>query len=445
MKNYKEMKTLYRHISTRHSSIRHGLMMLWLLLAALLTACADGSYSEEDEEPKPDNGPAVLCIYIYAPGQAVPTRANEGQVDADPEAENAINTLQIWVFTHTTSKLVTYYKKSSFMQSAENGLYTLELPIDEAYASTPVGEREHVDVYVLANVATGNCGMAFDETTPQATLESAVLSGKYFGLSETPVTEVPVDGLPMSGVLRDQPVTNEKPILTLGTSSEEMAYVKLARAVSKVRFVFSCSEDFDGLKIVSIKFDEGKIPNEEYLFLSDPNNPYDYDQNRTNIKTSEGYNAAEISLSLPVFESVICADPAYYAWDRFVNDADKGWTPQKRAEEYEALINEGVTTTYEGEEHPRLTERRVYLRESDKRLSGTITYQFKEKDADDWDDKTVPFSMVTSSDEDTTPYFSRNHTWIVYSYLAWAKMNIVAVHINDWEKAVEGEHTLYNW
>ena len=129
-------------------------------------------------------------------------------------------------------------------------------------------------------------------------------------------------------------------------------------------------------------------------------------------------------------------------------------TSQALAEAYEALINEGLSSNVEatlsdddppividpGHELPRLSERRVYLRESDKQLSGTITYQVKEKGATNYgSEQTATFVMDANGD------FSRNHTWIVYSYLAWAKMNIVAIFINKWEKAEPADYTLYNW
>ena len=241
-----------------------------LISHLLLTSCSGSSDSADDVLTSPD-GPSVLNIYVYAPGQAVPTRGNLGEVDAD-EAEDAINTLQIWVFTHDDDpekdgKLVTYFKTTAFMASSEDGA-KFELPIpDDFVGASP---RPNVDVYVLANVASLNCGQSFDETTERDVLKDAVLqytdaTHDYFGLN-VPVTEVPFEGLPMSGVLREQTVSNSKPVLTLGTS-DNMATVKLARAVSKARFVFSCSTDFDGLKITSVTFDANMIPTEEYLFV----------------------------------------------------------------------------------------------------------------------------------------------------------------------------------
>ena len=433
-------------------------MMLWLLLAVLLTACSGSSDSLEEPETLPE-GQSVLNIYVFAPGQAVPTRANEGEVAVNPDAENAINLLQIWVFTHEDIPgLVTYFETTTFMATSDEETKKFELPIPDDFANN--ASRPNVDVYVLANVSSLNCGLSFDENTSRDELENALLRGNYFGLSDTPATEVPFEGLPMSGVLRNQPVTGERPILTLGPSSSELAKVKLARAVSRVRFVFSCSNDFDGLKINSVTLDNGVIPDEEYLFLTDANNPYGYLDNDYNIKGT-AYNVVDETHPAPslfsISETAICADPAYYAWDRLVNDMtiqNPSVTSQALAEAYEALINEGLSSNVEatlsdddppividpGHELPRLSERRVYLRESDKQLSGTITYQVKEKGATNYgSEQTAIFVMDANGD------FSRNHTWIVYSYLAWAKMNIVAIFINKWEKAEPADYTLYNW
>lgn len=417
--------------------INNRYKMLILLLALLLVACSGGSDSGTEVPTPPTDGSSVLNIYVYAPGQAVPTRGNTGQVDADPTAEDAIHTLQIWVYTHEeTPTLVTYFKTNAFQQTpTENDTYKFELPIDEIFASTAAGDRPKVDVYVLANVTSNNCGLDFDENTPKATLEDAVLAEGYFGVAN-PVTEVPFDGLPMSGVLREQTVSNSKPVLTLGTSSTEMAKVKLARAVSKARFIFSCSTDFDGLKIRRVTFDANMIPTQEYLFLDQD---YTVDGNYTKIGSV--YNTDVTSSLFSIDETAICADPAHYAWDRLRNDKT-----DCTAQDYEDLIADGLTI-HEGESAPRLTERRLYLRESDKQLSGTIYYKVKEKGAAAYgDEQFITFKMV--GPEDPTqwqPYFSRNHTWIIYAYLAWAKMRIVDVHFKDWVTTQPSEHSLYNW
>ena len=452
-----EMRRMIYIVNKVKGTTRKGGAVSLLMLLSFLSiffSCSGGSDSMT--EVIPPDGPSVLTVYVYAPGQAVPTRGNTGQVDADPTAEDAIHTLQIWVYTtEETPTLVTYFKTNAFQQTpTENDTYKFELPIDDTFASS--NNRPPVDVYVLANVTSNNCGLNFDEHTTKATLEAAMLEGNYFGVT-TPVTAVPFEGLPMSGKLTNQTVSGNKPVLTLGTSTE-MAKVKLARAVSKARFIFSCSTDFDGLKITRVTFDANMIPTQENLFLDSP-----YDPDNNYYKIGNAYNDAVTSSLFSIDETAICADPAHYAWDRLQNDEkskDPDITPQELAEKYEALINEGlssnvpatladdqVTVIDPGHENPRLTERRLYLRESDKQLSGTIYYKVKEKGAAAYgDEQSITFKMVGPADPTQwQPYFSRNHTWIIYAYLAWAKMRIVDVHFKDWVTTEPSEHSLYNW
>lgn len=446
----------------RHSYISSFTFLIsfvsFIAYLALFASCSGTDEASGSGTPADD--PATLDIYVYAPGQAIPTRGNTGIVAADPTEEKAIHYLQIWVYIHHPGEsddgdFVTYLATSvspTFYTSDEADVHKFQLPVDVNL------KDKRVDVYVLANVKNGDYGLTLTEDTTRDYLENAVLGSDYFGLT-TPVVSVPEGGLPMSGVLRDQPIYGSTPSFRIGTSSE-MAKVKLARAVSRIRFVFSCANDFDGLKINSVKLDNGMIPDEEYLFLTDEKNPYGYTDNNYNIKGT-AYNVVDNEHPAPslfsLAETAICEDPAHYAWDRLVNDErakNPDITDQALATAYEALINEGlssnVAATYSsdvppvlidpGHENPRLTEQRVYLRESDKRLTGKIYYQVKDKGAADYgDEKEASFSMNAAGD------FSRNHTWIVYAYLSWAKMNIVAVHINKWVKTDPANYTVYNW
>ena len=77
----------------------------------------------------------------------------------------------------------------------------------------------------------------------------------------------------------------------------------------------------------------------------------------------------------------------------------------------------------------------VYLPESDKRLSGTITF---------WLGSTGPleadFSMATGN-------FHRNQTWVVYAYyIGSSKLVVNSVSVVDWEVIDDlTEHEIPNW
>ena len=221
----------------------------------------------------------------------------------------------------------------------------------------------------------------------------------------TPQSEIPTDGLPMSGVLKNQPVEGMAPIVSVGTN------VKVARAVSKVRFVFCNSTDAveQKLTIQSITFADEMIPKEEYLFL---NAPY----TGRNFKVGSEYETAAPLVNTPTMVASY-SSPTEYAY--------RGQT----GEEYEALINDGI-------EKNRLTEvGKFYLRESDKKITGTITYTVGSSTTE----LSAPFTMSEAGD------FSRNHTWIVYGFFAGKdNLKVFSVDVNDWTES-SGDHEVYNW
>jgi hypothetical protein len=76
----------------------------------------------------------------------------------------------------------------------------------------------------------------------------------------------------------------------------------------------------------------------------------------------------------------------------------------------------------------------IYLRESDKQLTGTITYTI-----DGGTDKTVDFAMQQAGD------FSRNHTWIVYAYYAGSgNLQVQSLYVKNWSTK-EMNYEFFNW
>ena len=407
------MMHTYRHIINRHSNSHFACLLLSLLLLCL-TAC---SSSDEIENGKAM--PTQLYVYVYKPYTAVPTRAYTGDVNA-VNPEDVIYQLQIWVYTHDTGNLISYF--SSAESSALNtgdGYEVYQLTVDDDYAQTEAASREYVDVYVLANVSEANCNLTLDQTTTKSQLEAAVLKHATqdpFGLT-TPVTAVPENlGLPMSGVLRNVPVAGTAPVLRLDNGNDGIATVSLVRAVSKLRFAFANQTNNESLVINSIMLNADMIPEEEYLFMADG---APYDKTTCHIKAESGYNTTTPELLAAAINDIpIIADPAIYAWSY-----DDTQTPQA----YETLIDDAVAAG-------NLTQQLYYLRESDKQLQGTIKYQI----GDDGEEQTATFRMVDENG------FSRNHFWTVYAYQAQAKLQLVVAKVSPWRQT---EHTydFYNW
>ena len=424
------MSYMLGHIFTRNSgpsprSPRGGERKpLWLLLLLLLCLAACSSSDEEQttetHSVEQDKTRTQLYIYVHAPQTAVPTRAYTG--DVDPIGNEAkVYSLQIWVFTHDTKKLIGYFSPTETSElNKPEGSAIYQLTIDEVYAQTAEASREHVDVYVLANVKEDNCHLTLYPTTTPGELEAALIAHQGtqdpFGLTAL-VTTVPEGvGLPMSGVLRNQPVTGIAPVLQLG-NGDQMATVSLMRIVSKLRFAFANQTGCEPLVINSIKLNATMIPEEQYLFMAD--NP-PYDRKTCHIKGSEDsdYNTATSELlAAPINDVPVIAQPVIYAWGN-----DETLTPQ----EYESMLDDAATAG-------NLTQRMYYLRESDKQLQGEIKYQIG-----DGEEQTATFKMVDEGG------FSRNHIWTVYAYQAQARLHVVVVNFAPWN-ITEKNYEFYNW
>ena len=366
--------------------------LIYILVMMMgLTAC---SSSDTTEEPQPgQQKPTMLTIYVYSPEHPVLTRADVGPVNPLPE-ESKVTLLQIWVYD-TNGNKVGYLRteETATLNGSEGAVY--QIPVSDDFAKN----KPNVDVYVLANVHSSNYGItpSLEETTTRADLlANAKITTYYFGFA--PLRKfVPEEGLPMAGELKNQPVFGDAPVLRIGTT-EQIATVSLTRAVSKLRFVFANTSGSPTLGITGIKLNVGMIPNEEYLFPQAQGLTYN--------------SSAEPLLENPIESVIVKHNPAEYVYN--------GQT----AQEYEDLLNgAGLTQTST-----------FYLRESDKQLEGTISYQI-----DGANQPPVAFKMNAAGD------FSRNHSWIVYAYYeGLSGMQVVTVDVTPWVER-NGNHTVYNW
>lgn len=355
---------------------------------AFLTAC--NSSDGEDQQK-----PTMLTIYVFSPEQPIITRGEVGPVNAY-EAENKVNSLQLWIFD-TSGNKVGYLSttETATLNAGQGAIY--HIPVSDEFAQN----KPNVDVYVLANATATNCGISttLDEnTTREALIEQAKITSDHFGLTSASLTTaVPADGLPMAGILKNQPVIGDAPVLRIGNETN-IATVPLTRAVSKMRFFFANVATAPKLTITGIMLNGSLIPNEEYLF--------------TQSKTLT-YNENSASILASPIEVVKTENPALYIY--------KGQT----AQEYENLMV-GAEFSMAGP---------YYLRESVKILTGTITYTVDGKS----ESMSTTFKMKEQGD------FLRNHSWIVYAYYeGLSGMQVVTVDVTDWV-AKSYNYEVYNW
>jgi hypothetical protein len=366
------------------------------ILLLLLTACSSSGDDEGEQLPEAPK-PTMLTIYLYSPDRPIITRADVGPINAS-EAENKVNSVQLWIFDTSGNKVG--YLSTTETASLNNGQGTVyQIPVSDEFAQN----KPNVDVYVLANVTADNCGITAtlnENTTREALIEQAKITVAHYGVKAGSLTtSVPNDGLPMAGVLLDQPIIGDAPVLRIGTTSN-IATVPLTRAVSKLRFFFANTnvENAPALTITGITLKGSLIPNEEYLFSH--NQLLTYDINSEAILTD----------AITVQKK---ANPDQYAYN--------GQT----AQEYENLMV-GAELSQAGP---------YYLRESGKLVEGTITYTIEGIS----DTQYATFKMKELGD------FLRNHSWIVYAYYeGLSGLQVVTVDVTPWVNKNDN-HEVYNW
>ena len=393
------------------------LVLLLLSAGGVLASCRRSALPVKDEGEM-----AELAVSIYLPG-AMATKAETGNVGA-LDSEKIFESLQIWVFVSGGSldgRLVGY-KGFTSTQLVNTGLphdavTRFGMPLTREMFQLLSQSETRVDVYALANAVSSGATSLWAETT-RAELDALELSGTVFGAS--PLTlSVPGAGLPMSGVLKAAPVTGSYPVLNVST-------VNLVRAVSKIRFVFcqqgTPASDTDpavatnpSCVIKQISFGgtapghDCQIAASEKLFTdrkySGTDNLFDID-GYTPLATVMAGEGGE-----PLIQNrdmSISAHPDELLFRSSTHELES-------ALEYERRLDAAVG--------PSSQTGPIYIRETDKIISGTIVYNTGEED------RTATFSMPSDD------VLCRNHSWILYAYFAEATRTLqLKIVVLPWEK-----------
>ena len=376
-------------------------MELWLGGILMLLLMAGCSSSSDDEAGKPKVKPKLM-IYLFAPESPIITRASIGYVNAS-EAEKEIHTIDVWVFEHLApNDKVSYIHLDNL---SFNGQKEIAMEVSDEFADLP--KKPNVDIYVIANKES--CGLtALNEATTLAELKEVCIHNGSFGVDPL-TTSVPSTGLPMSGFLENQIVSGIPPVYTAMAQN-----VKLVRAVSKIRFVFSkSSANPPEISNLSISLKENMLPKQEYIFLEDV-----YPDAKVHIKKTgaDDYEAQQTLVSGVSGTNIDdCENPVSYAYTSETGQA------------YETKINDGITA---GDLSEIGT---FYFRESDMKLEGTISYTVGTTP------KSADFKMASTGD------FTRNHTWIVYGYfLGSGELVLNGADVKAWTDD-NGNPKVHNW
>ena len=345
-----------------------------------------------------------LSISIYIPDMGA-TKAETGNVGALDE-EKVVNSLQLWVFISGSEKdgELVGYKAFTKAQLTDTGLphsttTRFGMPLSWDMFNTLSDKNARVDVYAVANAAAATTESLGAGTT-RSELDAIVMKESTFGTDLT--MAVPAAGLPMSGVLKDAPVTGSYPVLNVST-------VTLIRAVSKIRFVF-CQQGTPATdtepkkpsnnkcRIKSITFGgvsaghDCQIASTEKLFTvnkrDDTDNLFDISGYTPLATPLTGKNGADLMINdnIGILE---------HPEDLLFQSAGHG---AESAREYEKRLDAAIEAT--SQYGP------IYIRETDKLISGTILYDVGEGEVE------ATFSMPSGD------YLTRNHSWILYAYFS---------------------------
>lgn len=350
-------------------------LRLLILSAAVLPALWN---CRREEAPAPAR---EMGIYIEAPGDGL-SRADVGDVPSTDEAENLLHDMKIWVFTSDGHEKIAALNIAQSQLPAAGRTRRYVVPVTREFAA----QRPDVDVFVFANAE--GIGSSLTTDSDWDTVNEAVFGPSAFGISIPTRSVDPTYGLPMTGVGRGLQIHLEEPVLRVET-------VRLVRAVSKVRFVFCRMQDdeqHDALSVDRITLNGGLIPQSEYLFTGSL--PY--------AIAPGGYDPTPL----------VTEGPAVLAQNE---------TPEKLvyagqdAQSYQNLLNDAIADGL-------LTDAgTIYLRESDKMLTGFVSYTVNGVS------HTRNFTMANPGD------FARNHTWTLFGYFLSGRNLQLAVNVLPWD------------
>ena len=356
--------------------------------AALLFAAACSHLDEPKE---------YINVYLNLPEQDL----TKAETPAETKTkENAIRDLKIWVFLsesagkYAAGTPVGYLAPSS--SDLNKSVHAIPI-IDKGLALV----ASKVDVYILANSKAtglddgGKCktgGSTKDwGALSVSDLNGLMLEGSAFGVTSgnQPTNERVVDtqGLPYSAYGKGMLLTDDYP------DALSVAALTLVRTVSKVRVVVSQIQEESGnkpmnFKITGLKINENMIASQEYLFnTTSPTTSYSI--------SDAGYVANPLAfVSSDIDKSSIngCLTPSKYTF---------GFVSGETTIDYQNRIDAGLSAN----ELSEMGCGFCYLRETDKRIEGTISYQIGTNP-----EQSQVFKIDAAGD------FARNRSWIVYIY-----------------------------
>lgn len=377
-----------------------------LLLTLILTSCMSDGYTDtaagkSDTYINLNVSTPTAQAKANAPANTAGTSGTLGQDETNPspDTEEKITSIRVWAFNSVSDKATaTPIGFKSETNLSEQGSHNVSMMITRKNAET-LGK---IDLYILLNAESEGVLNGKDcIKMTRADLENLVIKD-HFGIAEgtAQTTEVPQAGLPISRVIKELDVTkNIKDNAT--EAAQHSIHIPLIRAVSKLHFFFTRKDvkDTEGVEVTNIEVNENVIPTQSSVFPTATTDAQKETEGLTGNLTSLTYLNEKMTFGgVATGDIKPVADPTSYI--RMSQPAEK-YITNLRAATTECHLS--------------------YLRETDKKLTGTISFKLNKSGAE----KQATFSI---------PNAYRNHEMVVYGYFLGDKESTLTLkyYVADW-------------
>ena len=410
--------------------------MASILLMLAVAACVSPLTPEERAAAGTE-----FPIRVYMPYGRPQTKSPADQRLVDGTSrETTIYNLQIWAFEHCVAgdqaadgqgalaycmiddvNLGSGWRNKEQVPSGRyahwdsDNILRVMMLLPKTVASMPA-ERMKFDFYILANA--GSIGVDDFSTVTRGDLRELVFgrSGQDDWFGPTALTSEPAQGLglPITGFYNQDaegdPNGVDLSFLHQNLDEDEPAIdtlklpvIQVTRAVSKIRFLFSRQTGMNEVSIDSIRIADYASSNPAPNGLI-PRSTFVFPRETGDFAVPEGVNYDSVVLAAASDE-----DPLLAAGDIAVSDNPEALrkTDNQTSQEYDDFVQLQLHPIFPGVEST-MTQRLIYLRESDKPLKGRIYYSIEGKSY------VLPFSMEGL----VSTNFHRNHSWTVYAYFS---------------------------
>lgn len=377
-----------------------------LLLTLILTSCMSDGYTDtaagkSDTYINLNVSTPTAQARANAPANTAGTSGTLGQAETNPspDTEKKITSIRVWAFKSGSDRATaTPIGFKSETNLSAQGSHNVSMMITRKNAEN----LSKIDLYILLNAESEGVldGKDCIKMT-RAELEALVIQNN-FGIANgtAQTTEVPQAGLPISRVIKELDVTkNIKDNAT--EAAQHSIHIPLIRAVSKLHFFFTRKDvkDTEGVEVTNIEVNENVIPTQSSVFPTATTDAQKETEGLTGNLTSLTYLNEKMTFGgVATGDIKPVADPTSYI--RMSQPAEK-YITNLRAATTECHLS--------------------YLRETDKKLTGTISFKLNKSGAE----KQATFSI---------PNAYRNHEMVVYGYFLGDKESTLTLkyYVADW-------------